>query len=335
MNRLEVIEKVVTCTNCDLHAQCTGPVPFRGEPSRIVVVGEAPGECEDRAGKPFIGPSGKLLGDLFREVGLVGPMGVVNTVSCLPHATPSAEHIAACRDNKWTQIRYLDPTYLLLLGSIALQGMRRDLRIRTAKARPFVIDGRICWATYHPAAALRKVAFEEVLREDLVGFKALVDAGEDHWMDHIPDTCAGCGLPPEWYEDSGLGWCQLHLPTLQASSFQAHHAMIAAQMDAARHRAEQRRDAAVAGVAANADDDWMADAYDALVAFLQRNKEFFVDDWWSATQIREPRESRAFGPVVMRASREGLMEKTGEFRKSVRSNMTEKPVWRSLICATP
>lgn len=331
MDRLAVVEQVISCTNCELHTQCTAPVPFRGEPSRIAVVGEAPGATEDEKGRPFIGPAGQLLGDVFAAAGIAEPMGVCNTVSCFPHGSPTLEQVTACADNKGAQIDYLDPTFVLVLGRVALQGMRRDLKIRHARARPFIISGRICFASYHPAAALRNGQYETVLREDMVRFKELVDAGPDRWMDFVPDTCAGCGVEPVWFEDNGLGWCELHLPSGQVASYKAHHAMLAAQMDGARHRARGRRDAAVAGVEANADDDWLADAFDALVAYLRTNPEFFSDDFWSVTQIRRPRESRAFGPVVMKAARDGLMEKSGEFRKSVASNMTEKPVWRSLI----
>jgi hypothetical protein len=258
-------------------------------------------------------------------------MGVLNTVSCNPHGTPTPEHVAACEHNKWTQIEHLDPTYILLTGAVALTAMRRELQIRYARARPFLVRGHICFATYHPAAALRNSAREADMRADLARFKQLLDAGPDHWTDFIPDACAGCGIDADWYEDCGLGWCPLHLPSSQRAAYDARQDALAADMVAARLRVSQRRDAALAQVEANADESWLADAYDALVAYLKGHEEFFVDDWWQRTGFREPREARALGPVVMRAARAGLMEKTGNFRKSIRSNMTEKPVWRSLI----
>lgn len=331
MERLEVIEQVVTCTNCELVEQCTSPVPMRGQPSRIVVVGEAPGETEDQVGKPFVGPAGRLLGRLFQEVGITEPMGVVNTVSCWPHEAPHWDHIVACEDNKWAQIDWLNPTYCLLLGQVALKGMRRALAIKTARARPFIVRDRICWATYHPAAALRNGEYETKLVADLVRFRELLDGGPDQWRTFVPDSCAACSVDAEWWEENGLGWCRLHLPDSEVAAYNAAHDRAAAELVAARHRSEHQRDAALAAVEANADDDWLTEAYDQLVAYLQNHPEFFVDDFWSATGLREPREARALGPVVMRAARAGLMEKTGDFRKSVRSNMTEKPVWRSLI----
>lgn len=286
---------------------------------------------EDTQGKPFVGPSGRLLGALFSEVGITEPMGVCNTVSCNPHDTPTWEHTVACEANKWAQLDYLSPTYVLVLGAVALRGMRRPLEIKHGRARPFLVRDRICFGTYHPAAALRNSSYEDVMRRDLTAFKALIDAGPDAWMDFVPDTCAGCTIEATWFEQSGLGWCRLHLPSSEFAAFNAREAAVAADMAAAK----VRRDVGVAQVEANADDDWLTDAFDALVAYLQHNEEFFVDDWWKRTQLRRPRESRALGPVVMKAARDGLMEKSGGFRKSTASNLTEKPVWRSLIFQGP
>lgn len=96
--------------------------------------------------------------------------------------------------------------------------------------------------------------------------------------------------------------------------------------------AAERRDSGMAAVDAAADPEWRRRAYEALVRYLETHGEFFVDEFWLAADLEEPREARALGPVVQQAAREGLMEKSGEFRKSTASNLTEKPVWRSLIC---
>lgn len=87
----------------------------------------------------------------------------------------------------------------------------------------------------------------------------------------------------------------------------------------------------LARVAAAADKQWFSDAYRSLVLYLRHHDEVFVDDFWEEVGLPEPRESRALGPVFLKAARAGLMEKTGVFRKSIRSHLTEKPVWRSRI----
>lgn len=330
MNRIEVVRQVVTCTACDYHAQCTGPGPFRGDPGPVVVVGEAPGEQEDTVGRPFIGPAGKKLTELLAEAGVV-PAGYVNTVSCFPHDTPSPESVAACEDNKWAQIKFFDPAFLLLVGKVALKAMRPTLDLKHGRGRPFLMFGRICFTTYHPAAALRNGAYEQAMRSDLARFKDLVDAGADAWMQSIPNSCAGCSADAVWFETCGIGWCALHLPSSLIPAFNARQTQIEKELEAARQGAERRRDDAIEAVEAAADPDWIALAWDTLISYLKTHDEFFVDDLWSSTGLPEPREARALGPVVLRAARDGFMVKSGRFRKSVRSNMTEKPVWRSLI----
>jgi hypothetical protein len=78
--------------------------------------------------------------------------------------------------------------------------------------------------------------------------------------------------------------------------------------------------------------DWKAEAFSALRAYLATHETFFCDDLWT-TGLSRPAESRALGPVIARAARERLMERTGEFRKSVASHLSEKPLWRSLVYA--
>lgn len=84
-------------------------------------------------------------------------------------------------------------------------------------------------------------------------------------------------------------------------------------------------------VEANADDAWKADAWQKLCDYLRSRAEFFVDDFWTATSLTPPRESRALGPLVQRAARHGYMARTGRSRPSVRSHMSDKPVWESRI----
>lgn len=337
MNRLDVVEQILDCTRCELAAQCGGPVPFTGpDHPRIAIVGEAPGEQEDRHGRPFVGPAGQLLAALLADAGITEPVAHLNTVSCFPHGTPTWDHIRACETNKTTQLDHLDPDYVLLVGRVALKATRADLDIKRGRGRPFAHQGRIHYATYHPAAALRKLAFEDSLRDDLIRFKQVVDAG-DAWIEFIPDTCVECAVEPVWLEHSGIGWCAVHMPAEVRADYEARRQLLEADLEAARQRSHQVADLAPArtafaleAVEAAADPDWMDIAWAALVTYLETHRTMFVDDLWD-TGLPEPRESRALGPLILRAARDGLMAKSGEFRKSVRSHLTEKPVWRSLI----
>ena len=100
-------------------------------------------------------------------------------------------------------------------------------------------------------------------------------------------------------------------------------------MTATLFDAQREADEAIAQVEANADLEWRDRAYNALCDWLRTHPTFHTDDIW--TVLDEPREARAFGAVVRRVSREGLMVQSGQFRPSVRSRGTQKPVWRSEV----
>jgi DNA polymerase len=233
MHRLDVVDQVLSCTRCELHAQCTAPVPLHGK-GGWVAVGEAPGETEDLVGQPFVGPAGKLLKSVLEEFRFPEP-ALVNTVSCFPHGTPTWDHINACDRNKWDQIEVLDPKFVLLLGKVALKAMRPDLDLKRGRTRPFRMKGRVCFATYHPAAALRSGQYEESMRADLEIFREVIEAGRDGWMKYIPQSCAACPVDATWYEaDSALGWCPVHLPDTERPAYEARQKVLKQEYEAAR-----------------------------------------------------------------------------------------------------
>lgn len=96
--------------------------------------------------------------------------------------------------------------------------------------------------------------------------------------------------------------------------------MAAAKRDDGMRRADE-----------HADDEWKDRASALLDAYLRQHPEFFVDDFWRESALDAPREARALGPIIQRAAREGRIVKTGNYRPSVRSNLTPKPVWRSTV----
>jgi uracil-DNA glycosylase family 4 len=215
--RLLVTEAVVSCTRCPLHEIGTGPVSFTGPtPTAVCVLGEAPGRQEDAEGAPFVGPAGQLMREVLAEAGfLVSDIGFVNTVSCWPGdeiKTPQYPHVDACRVNKIAQLDVLDPTFVLLVGNVAVKATDPRIKIRYGRGRPWMADGRLHFATYHPAAALRDDLFERSLREDVARFKELVDAGAAQWDRFVNDRCFACNNPYFWLEGSGLAWCEVHCP---------------------------------------------------------------------------------------------------------------------------
>jgi uracil-DNA glycosylase len=325
MLREALIAQIIDCERCELHAQCTLPVPFSGDPGPILIIGEAPGEQEDAAGRPFVGPAGELLRHLLVRSGFdPNELAFANTACCWPHGPPSWDHVRSCDQNKWDQIDYIGPDWILLLGKVALRAMRPDLDISQGRSRPFLHRNRICFASFHPAAALRNAKYERGLKRDLDVFAKLVRAAD--WQDLIPDDCSACDDNAIWWEESGLGWCDRHVPEPERAAHDVRRRQQVDELDAVR-----RRDEALAMVADAADPSWASAAWDALMEYLRTHERFFVDDFWLETELERPRESRALGPIVLRAARQGFIVKSGEFRKSAASNMTEKPVWNSKL----
>lgn len=214
MTRLDVIEQVISCTDCGLHERCNAPVAFSGPvPAKVAVVGEAPGGEEDKAGQPFIGPAGKLLRAALADAGLnPDDLFICNTVSCYPGRTPNADEMAACEKNKTAQLELAQPAWVLLAGAVALNGFRPDLKIGKARGRPFCPtypEPPVYFATYHPAAALRNKLYEHVMVEDLAVFAEMVRS------DRVPfiSSCVWCGRAEKamdvWHGDrSGITYCE-------------------------------------------------------------------------------------------------------------------------------
>jgi DNA polymerase len=237
--RLLTVEQVVSCTNCELHTQCTAPVAFSGPtPADIAIVAEAPGKTEDEKGEPLIGRAGQLLREHLLDVGLDGEkvtIAFMNTVSCYPNGTPTPEHVKACANNKEIQLTTIDPTWVLLMGKIALKAERPEFEIGRARAHPWrrhADSSRIMFATYHPAAALRNSIMEKSMNEDLHLFAAMVEDGVENWMEYISDRCIICGDFMYWLEVSGLAYCEQHMP----EEGRARKAFVDADLEAARQR---------------------------------------------------------------------------------------------------
>jgi hypothetical protein len=95
--------------------------------------------------------------------------------------------------------------------------------------------------------------------------------------------------------------------------------------------ARDARDEALQRVSQAADPEWKDLAYDAVIRTARLLQEFISDDVWETGGLDSTREDRALGPVFLRASRDGICRKTDRVRPSIRSHLSGKPVWQSLI----
>jgi len=156
------------CTGCDLYRHATQMVFGRGDDkARIVLVGEQPGDQEDRQGAPFVGPAGEVLDRALAEVGLDRErLYVTNAVKHFKfeergkrriHQTPRASELAACRPWLEAELAAIRPEILVCLGATAARAIIGDSfritrdhgRFAATRWAPKTI------ATFHPSAVLR------------------------------------------------------------------------------------------------------------------------------------------------------------------------------------
>lgn len=130
-----------------------------GSPNpRVMFVGEAPGETEDRLKRPFVGRAGKLLDKLLEEVGWKREeVYITNIVKRRPpeNRDPSPEEIAAYRPYLARQIEIIDPPLIVTLGRFSMNYFLPEARISRDQGKLFKLNGRFIYPLFHPAAALR------------------------------------------------------------------------------------------------------------------------------------------------------------------------------------
>ncbi len=156
------------CRACPLFAQATQTVFGEGPaPAKLMLVGETPGDQEDRDGRPFVGPAGRLLDRCLAEAGIERKQAyVTNAVKHFKwvprgkrrlHAKPSSLEIRACHPWVMAEIRLVRPFVLLCLGATAAQSLIGP-GIRVTRHRGQRLDSPlapIVMATVHPSALLR------------------------------------------------------------------------------------------------------------------------------------------------------------------------------------
>lgn len=157
------------CRACDLWKSGTQTVFGEGRPgSTVMFVGEQPGDQEDIAGKPFVGPAGQVLERALDEVGIdrrqVYVTNVVKHFKWVPrgkrriHQKPNAGEINACRPWLETEIALVKPRAIVCLGATAAQALL-GRQFKVSRQRGEIIErsplAPIMVATVHPSSILR------------------------------------------------------------------------------------------------------------------------------------------------------------------------------------
>jgi uracil-DNA glycosylase len=172
------------CQACDLWRLGTQTVFGEGRPrANLMLVGEQPGDAEDLAGHPFVGPAGKLLNRALQDAGIdradVYVTNVVKHFKWEPrgkrriHKKPNAREIAACRPWLDTEIALVKPRAIVCLGATAAQSLLgRHFKV-TAQRGAFVKSplAPLVMATVHPSSILR-APDDETRRDELKRFAA-------------------------------------------------------------------------------------------------------------------------------------------------------------------
>ncbi len=179
----ELIASIATCTACKLCKTRTNTVPGVGDRSPSwMVIGEAPGENEDKQGEPFVGKAGQLLDALLAAVGKKRGDGVyiANVIKCRPpgNRNPEPDEIAACAPYLSRQISLAQPKLLLATGKFAAQTLLNcHDTVGAMRALPEADsqrDGVPIVVTFHPSYLLRSPLEKAKAWDDLVKAKALV-----------------------------------------------------------------------------------------------------------------------------------------------------------------
>ena len=169
------------CTQCDLHRRATQTVFGEGPvTASLMLVGEQPGDKEDLAGEPFVGPAGEILSRALGDVGIdrdgVYVANVVKHFKWKPsgkvrlHKKPNADEVRACRPWLVQEIQLVEPEAVVLLGATAAQSVLGK-SFRVTKSRGQLVDWDYApkaMATIHPSAVLRAGSGREDAFQGLV-----------------------------------------------------------------------------------------------------------------------------------------------------------------------
>jgi uracil-DNA glycosylase family protein len=161
-------DQAAGCTNCDLYRRATQTVFGAGPaPARLMFVGEQPGDAEDKAGEPFVGPAGRLFREALMEAGIdPADVYITNAVKHFKwkpqgkrrlHERPNHEEVMACRMWLDSEIALVRPKAIVALGATAasviagpsVRVTRDRARRLTSSLAPYVT------VTVHPSSVLR------------------------------------------------------------------------------------------------------------------------------------------------------------------------------------
>ena len=139
--------------------------------ARLMFVGEAPGEEEDKRGEPFVGKAGQLLTKIIEAIGLTREqVYIANIIKCRPpsNRNPEPDEIAQCEPFLFRQVDVIKPKVIVPLGKFAAQSLLKTADpITRLRGQLFKYRGAACIPTFHPAYLLRNPSSKREVWEDM------------------------------------------------------------------------------------------------------------------------------------------------------------------------
>ena len=176
-------EEARSCTRCDIHCLATQTVFGEGpEDAQTMFIGEQPGDQEDLAGRPFVGPAGRLFNDTLAQVGIERDrLYVTNAVKHFKyqprgkrriHQKPNMGEVRQCRWWLTKELELVKPKLIVAMGATALFALT-DMRqkLEDIRSEPIAMEeGRTLFVTVHPSYLLR-IPDEGLKREEFARFR--------------------------------------------------------------------------------------------------------------------------------------------------------------------
>jgi uracil-DNA glycosylase len=172
----EIAAEIAQCTKCPLHKTRTKTVPGEGDPqSKLVFVGEAPGEDEDLQGRPFVGRAGQLLTQMIEAEKSLNlkrsEVFICNVLKCRPpgNRNPLPEEIACCEPYLKAQLAIIKPKLICALGTFAAQTLlRTETKISQLRGKFYAYEGIPLLPTFHPSYLLRNQTMKKEAWQDML-----------------------------------------------------------------------------------------------------------------------------------------------------------------------
>jgi uracil-DNA glycosylase family 4 len=168
----DVRHELGNCLRCELGNMRKNLVFGEGNSQAdLVFVGEAPGEQEDRQGRPFVGRAGQLLTRIIEAMGLTrNDVYICNILKCRPpgNRNPGADEIRACEPFLVKQLEVIQPKIICALGTFAARTLlKTDVPISVMRGKFHSYHGIKLMPTYHPAYLLRNPGAKKQVWEDV------------------------------------------------------------------------------------------------------------------------------------------------------------------------